>query len=103
MSKTFHTTIMRRVYYAYAVGLVANAMFIKGFLLAVLWGLFTTFVSVRDVLVNVAELRAAEILPYLATAFWNTEVWTMLTCIAMAAVGFMVLRSFVSVRFMVRA
>src|SRR5690606_16081153 len=49
MNRKLRTQIMRRVYVAYAIGLAGNTMFLKGFLLALLWGLLATFVSVRDV------------------------------------------------------
>ncbi len=69
---------MRRVYYAFALRMVATPGVMQGFgMLGVLIGM-TYFVSIGNVLQNMSTVGASNIGTFLYHAVRNTEAWTLL-------------------------
>lgn len=88
--------IMRRVYYAFALRALASRQARYFGLLAVLCVVFMQFVSVPDVLRNIADIKVRDVLPYIFNSLLSTEIWNVLMLIAMAAAFVAFVRSIAS-------
>lgn len=78
MSTNLHHTIMRRVYYAYAIRLLMSRATAYLAALALALIVFAQMVSVSAVFHNMLSVRVGEIHRFFISAFLNTEVWTLL-------------------------
>lgn len=75
---------MRRVYYAYALGVATHPMLLHGMALSVSLGLFAHLVHVRSLLTNLLNTELGNIPVFIYNAFARGEVLTIL------AVGVMI-------------
>lgn len=69
--------IMRGIYYAYIVRLAALPGVWQAFVMLGIMAALTRFVSVADVLRNIAEVEVGMVVPYLLSAARSTEIWTL--------------------------
>lgn len=70
--------IMRRVYYAFALNMIATPGVIQGFAMLVVLISMTYFVSLGNVLQNMTHVGASNLGTFLYHAVRNTEAWTLL-------------------------
>lgn len=84
---------MRRVYYAYSLRVLTHPRTLHVLGAVVLLYVFSLFVSVGDVLYNLSLVRVYNVDSFIISAFKHTEVWTLLTLIAFAALGLSFMRS----------
>lgn len=70
-------TIIRRIYYAYALRLTLHPVTMHGVAMLILIFALTYFVSIPNVLANLLEVRLGELAPYIAKLFLHTEIWTL--------------------------
>lgn len=84
--------IMRRVYYAYALGVISHPAFVHGLFMSGLLFAFTRFVSVPDVLRNLANVEVGQVAGYLYGSLFQTESWTLIISGAFVALLFSLVR-----------
>lgn len=89
--------IMRRVYFTYAVRRILNPLTVKAVLGVVLFGVAASFISIRNVIMNMPDpLDVGGMYSFAVFAFRNTETTVqLLTLLGLIAV-------FLSVRDMLR-
>jgi len=75
---TLHHTIMRRIYYVYAINTAAHPVLLHGIGMLTMLIALTYFVSIRDVLANIGAVPVARLGAYLYEALMYTEIWTLL-------------------------
>lgn len=75
---TIQKNIMRRVYYAYALRMLAHPITRHGALLLVCFALLTRFVSFPNVFHNMLERKLGEVHIFLFESVMSTEIWTLL-------------------------
>lgn len=77
-NNTLHNTIMRRVYYAYAIRLTLHPVMIHSAVFAACIAMLTHFVSFPNVIANLLEVKLGEVHTYLFRSALSTEIWTLL-------------------------
>lgn len=85
--------IMRRIYYTYVLRLVVHprTMHAAGALALIL--VFTSLVSVGDVLYNFSFIPVYQIDSFVLMALKNTDVWTLLTLLGFVVLGVSYIRT----------
>ena len=83
--------IMRRIYFLYMVRNFSPLAF-DCFLLVVVVFVVTLFVSVKDVLANLAMVQANSLSNFSIAAFADTEIETKLLLVVLGVVGFLAVR-----------
>lgn len=78
MDQHLQKTIMRRVYYTYALRLLWQPVLFHGFALFALMLLLTSYVSIGNVLQNMMHVEVGYLGTFLYNAVTNTEAWTLL-------------------------
>lgn len=69
---------MRRVYYTYALRTAGDPLLLHGFLALGMLIALSYFVSIGDVLHNLAEAKVGHLGTYFYNAITNTEAWTLI-------------------------
>lgn len=82
---------MRRVYYTFAIRLATQPGVVQGFVMLAALIALTYFVSIGNVLQNMAEIQVGQLDHYIMNAFLNTEAWTLL-CIGIFVMSALSLR-----------
>lgn len=78
MADKLKKTIMRRVYYAYTLRLATHTVTLHLALLVGSAFLMTQFVSFKNVLANVSNIKVGQLGSYTWSALVSTEIWTIL-------------------------
>ena len=78
MNDRLHNTIMRRIYYAYAIRLVTMPGVLQGFVMLGALIALTYFVSIGNVVQNFLNIPVRDIGTFLYNAVATTEAWTLL-------------------------
>lgn len=87
--------IMRGIYYAYVVRVLANPALLHGFFMLALLIALTYFVSIGDVIANLMHVEVGRLGIYTYNTLSNTEAWTLVI------IGLLIF-SALSLRFKVR-
>jgi hypothetical protein len=75
--KALQRKIMRGIYYAYALRLATLPGVWQAFFMLGIMAALTRFVSVGDVLRNIAHVEVGMLVTYLYSAARSTEIWTL--------------------------
>lgn len=78
MKTNVHNTIMRRVYYAYAIRLATTRGVLQGFAMIGALIALTYFVSIGNVISNFMNIPVRDIGVFFYNAVTTTEAWTLL-------------------------
>lgn len=94
MSTNLHNSIMRRVYYAYALRLLLSRAFGYSVAFAATAFVFARMVSVSAIVHNMLSVPVGEVHRFLLGAFLNTEAWTLLVFLVCVALLGAIVREF---------
>ena len=78
MNNKLSRTIMRRIYYAYAIGLITRPGIMQGVVMFSALILLMRYVSLGNVLANLMGVQVGNIGTFVYNAVATTEVWTLL-------------------------
>ena len=90
---TISKNVMRRVYYAYTLRLLMHRNTVHVVMACAVVFVLSTFVSFGAVWHNVMQVRVGGLGGYFYSAFANTEMWTLVSCLALLALGISFMRS----------
>lgn len=86
--KALKNSIMRRVYYTFAIRLATNPGVLHGFLMLALMISLTYFVSIGNVIENMMNAKVSHLGVFFYNAVTNTEAWTLLILGALIMAAF---------------
>lgn len=78
-------SIMRRIYYAYAIETITHPAFTHGVLMAVCTAGLTRFVSFGHVFENMMNVRLGGLGTFVVNALMSTESWTLFILMVLGA------------------
>lgn len=76
--KTLQRKIMRRIYYAYGLRILAQPVLMHGFFMLAMLIALTYFVSIGNVIHNMMSIEMSRLDTFFYNAVTNTEAWTLL-------------------------